>query len=657
LLCFLKPKHLSGRSTVARLDLKHWPRSFVLLQGLVWPVIAGFSQARADSELELYRSPFDVAFSPDGARLAATDYTAGAVTLIDPQAATVTASIPLHGQPTGLAWSPAGERLFVAEFGAGTVAEIDVGAGRVVRRLPVGRDPIGVALPTGQPLLLAANSTTHTVSVIDLRSGRAVTQIPTAREPFAIAIVPDGSHAVVTNLLPAGRATDSDHAASVTLLDLKQLTVAGEVRLPPGSSSTRDIAVSPDGRWAYAVHTLGRTNLPATQLERGWVNTNAMSIIDLRTRTLYATLLLDQPMEGAANPWGVALAPDGQAIYVSIAGVHWLARINLETLHRYLAGGIEDNHRLAKQENSTLGSENIWLRIKRDPQQRHELVNDLAALHAANLLKRVDLPVRGPRGVDLAPDGRTVAVAGYFSANIALVDSQAAQLRTVSLGPSPEPDLARRGEIIFHDATCCFQHWLSCSTCHPCDGRVDGLNWDLLNDGIGNPKNVKSLLWAHQTPPMTWQGVRPSLEVSVEKGFFLELHRASRDELEAVRAYLRSLAPRPSPYRERGGGMSAAAKRGQEIFRGQPGCAACHEGTLMTDRQLHDVGTRGPSDRSELFDTPSLVELYATAPYLHDGSAATLHEVIERNVDDQHGATSDLTPNQIEDLIAYLISL
>src|SRR5947207_1530246 len=74
---------------------------------------------------------------------------------------------------------------------------------------------------------------------------------------------------------------------------------------------------------------------------------------------------------------------------------------------------------------------------------------------------------------------------------------------------------ARRGELLFNDATICFQGWQSCSSCHSSDARVDGLNWDNLNDGIGNPKNSKSLLNAFLTPPSMWLGVRSNAHVAV----------------------------------------------------------------------------------------------------------------------------------------------
>ena len=66
-----------------------------------------------------------------------------------------------------------------------------------------------------------------------------------------------------------------------------------------------------------------------------------------------------------------------------------------------------------------------------------------------------------------------------------------------------------------------------------------------------------------------------------------------------------------------------------------------------------------PTDKAtDTFDTPTLVEIWRTAPYLHDGSAATLREVLTvKNSNDQHGKTSQLTQQQIDDLAEYLLSL
>ena len=80
------------------------------------------------------------------------------------------------------------------------------------------------------------------------------------------------------------------------------------------------------------VHVLSHFQLPATQLERGWVNTNAMSIIDAPARRLLNTVLLDDVDLGAALPWGVATSGDGKTIFVTHAGTHELSRIDASAL-------------------------------------------------------------------------------------------------------------------------------------------------------------------------------------------------------------------------------------------------------------------------------------------------------------------------------------
>ena len=255
-----------------------------------------------------HHSPYDVAYSPDGKLLAVSDRTAGMLMLIDPARGKVVREVRLQGEPTGVLWSSDGKVVYAAEYDASSVAVVNPATGEVIRRLAVGPRPIGLAEAPQSDLLLVANNATHTVSVIDLKSGQEKARIDTTREPFAIAVTPDAALAVVSNFLPQGKATDPKHAADVSLIDLKTLKHAESITLPPGSASVRDVAISDNGKWAYLVHTLGRTNLPTTQVERGWINTNALSIIDAQTGTYYTTVLLDDIYRGAANPHGMSLS-------------------------------------------------------------------------------------------------------------------------------------------------------------------------------------------------------------------------------------------------------------------------------------------------------------------------------------------------------------
>jgi cytochrome c peroxidase len=149
------------------------------------------------------------------------------------------------------------------------------------------------------------------------------------------------------------------------------------------------------------------------------------------------------------------------------------------------------------------------------------------------------------------------------------------------------------------------------------------------------------------------------MAVSARAGFHFLQRRPKKARYRALLAYLRSLEPRPSPHRRPDGSLTDAARRGKKLFHSKKvGCADCHPAPLYSDGKRHNVGTRAPFDKTARFDTPSLIEVYRTAPYLHDGSAATLREVLtEDNQKDQHGVTSHLSDRQIHDLVQYMLSL
>jgi YVTN family beta-propeller protein len=612
-----------------------------------------------------YRSPFDLAFSPEGGQLAVSDRTSGRLYILNAQAGSAGANdhspvpareIQLRGRPMGVAWQGDG-MVMVSEYDAGTVAEVDAKTGQVLRRFPVGPKPVGLAVAPRKGLVVACDYGLHAVVIVDLKTGRERARSSCGRHPYFVAVTPDEALAVVGNLIPAGPATDPTSSAVISLIDLDTGKNVKNIPLPASSSNVRQVRICADGRWVYVVHTQGRTTLPTTQVERGWINTNALSIVDLVGKELYATVLLDTISEGAADPWGIALAPDGKVAWVSIAGVQQIARIELARLHEFLAGGGVSEGPGASDAYSGVAA--IWQSIKADPSKRSELAYHLSALYAAGLLTRVSIPAQCPRGLALSPDGKQLAVASYYSGEVLLLDPGSCRvIKTISLGPQPRPDAVRQGEFVFHDARHCFQHWLSCSTCHP-DGRADGLNWDLVNDGIGNPKNARSLVWSSRTPPVMSLGVRESMDEAVEKGFqFIQFRQIDANDLAAVRAYLHSLEPEVSPFLVEGR-LSEKALWGKRLFEdAQVGCAHCHPAPLFTSLETHDVGTRHELDRTGRFDTPACVELWRTAPYLHDGSAVTLREMLTTmNRDGKHGKTSHLSPEEIDALVEYLLSL
>src|SRR5262249_39099275 len=114
--------------------------------------------------------------------------------------------------------------------------------------------------------------------------------------------------------------------------------------------------------------------------------------------------------------------------------------------------------------------------------------------------------------------------------------------------------------------------------------------------------------------------------------------------------------PEPRPVRDED---KPAVARGKGIFEGKGQCITCHHrGVMLDDSKSHDVGTRGPTDTQDRFDTPALCGVAGNAPYLHDGRAASLDEVFTKhNPKQRHGAAHTLSEEELNDLIAYLKSL
>ena len=564
--------------------------------------------------------------------------TAKKLVVFDPTTENVAGTIPLPCLPSGMVLSPDGTRLYVtAGSPNGEVYAVDTDTRRVDLLAKVGHTPNSPLLSPDGKTLYVCNRFTNDVSVVDTSSGSTLGRIPVLREPAAAALTPDGSTLVVANHLPAGR-SDQDHVgAVVSLLDPEKKKTLATIGLPNGSTDLQGLCLSPDGAYAYVTHILGRHQLPTAQLERGWMNTNALSIIDLKSRKWLNTVLLDDVDLGAANPWDIRCTADGRYLVISLAGTHELCLIDREGLHARLG-------RAAAQEQITPVTK-----------RADDVPNDFSFL--VPFKQRVKLQGQGPRG--LAVVGGKVFIAEYFTDSIGVIDLEnghPGRARSVPLQASASLSEVRHGEMLFHDARICFQQWQSCASCHPGGGRVDVLNWDLLNDGIGNPKNTKSLLLAHRTPPSMSLGVRATAEVAVRSGlrFILFAVRPQSDAV-AIDRYLESLTPIPSPHLI-DGQPGPAALRGQQIFH-DAGCSSCHSGPLYTNRRLYDMGTGLGADRAEPFDTPTLIEVWRTAPYLHDGRAATIRDVLTtQNPDDRHGRTSKLTEEQIGDLAEFVLT-
>jgi len=587
-----------------------------------------------------YLSPFALVSDREGKTLYVAEATARQVAVFDVAGGKVTKTVPLRDPPGGLVLAPDGMRLYVTGASpAGQVHVIELSGTTVAESIPVGHTPGALAVSPDGKTLYVCNRFDNNVSIVDLAARKETTKVAVPREPVAAALTPDGRSLVVANLLPVDPATAEDVAACVSILDTGTGKVAASIRLPNGSSSLRGVCISPDGQYAYVTHLLAHYQLPTTQLERGWMNTNVLSILNVPERKLVNSVLLDNVDLGAANPWGATCAGEGKYLCVAHAGTHEISVVDRAGLHDKLA-------------KAAAGK-----RVSEAAASATEVPSDLGFL--TGLRRRLKLCGNGPRGIVAV--GTLVYAAEYFSDSLSVVDIRPEArpgAKSLPLTPGAPRALVpvRRGEMFFNDATRCFQKWQSCASCHP-DVRADGLNWDLLNDGFGNPKNTRSLLFAYEMNPVMSLGVRDRMETAVRAGFkFIQFTSLPDEEYKAVDEYLRALRPVPSP-RLVNGELSAAARRGQALFS-SAACASCHTPPLYTDLKPHDVGLGVGLDKGKSFITARLSELWRTAPYLYDGRAADMKEVLRKwNPEDRHGMTSKMSPEELNDLIEFLLSL
>lgn len=590
----------------------------------------GATPPPGDQEIR-YRTPSDMKISADGRSLFVVCEGDDSLLVVDVPEGTIAGEVKVGHVPRSVALSPDGHTLYVSNEWSDTVSEIDRATLRVRRVLRTGWGPIGLTTDVGGQVLYVANSISNDISVIDLKTGTAIKRLAAGRSPHYLLRSRDGMRVYVANLLPHLAPPDRPPQGEVTVIDTATQRVV-ERRLIPGAASLRQLAESPEGD-GVLIPLLRPKNLnPMVQVEQGWVVTHGFALLGTGSQPRVAELLLDEIDHYYADPFGVAFAPDGRSAYISSSGADTLSVIDYRRLE--------------------------------------DLVREVPATERESLGNRLDLSVQfvrkrlptgaDPRAVVASPDGRFVYVANRLSDSITVVDAaRDSVVKTIDLGGPRTLSVLRRGEILFHDASFCYQGQFACATCHP-DDNVDGLTWDLEPDGLGlNRVDNRTLRGIADTAPYKWSGKNPDLAMQCGPRVARFLFRSegfSAPQLEALVAFLKSIPLPPNRHRSPDGRLTPAQRRGKAIFEAQ--CNSCHPPPHYTRLNTRPFGVPGAYDTTRTFDVPQLNRIYETAPYLHDGRALTLEEIwTVYNPDDTHGATNKLGKDGLNDLIEYLKTL
>jgi YVTN family beta-propeller protein len=590
-----------------------------------------------------YKTPLNMALSPDGNEIYVACEASHTVIVVDVSTLKKVAEIEAGHHPTDVTFSPDGEKAYVSNRLDDTVSVIDVALRKVTATIPVGDEPHGVLTDASGKHLYVLNTSTDSISVFDTAALKEIKRLTASRSPWSLSLSPDGSEIFVTNNLSRFVEFRTPSMSEVTVLDTARAVVAERI-VVPAANLLQGVDWHPSGK--FAVITLNRTKnlVPMTRLLQGWTITNGLGIIWRDGRV--DQVLLDEPGMCFPDPADVAITPDGRLALVTSSGSNRIAVVNLPKLIKMLESA--SPYERARVFPNHLGKPTEFV------------ITHISTKHS-------------PRGIIITPDGKTAFAANALDDSLTVIDlNKLDAVARVDLGGPKVITKVRYGERLFHSADITFHRQFSCHSCHP-DGHIDGLTYDIEPDGIGSsPVDNRTLRGILDTAPFKWEGTNPSLQRQCGPRlavFFTRIQPFTPKELSALDNYICTIPRPPNRYRPLGAELTEAQRRGKKMFERtmtndgrvipkEDRCVTCHFPPLYTDRDRHDIGTKFELDRESEFDTPHLNNIYDSAPYLHNGIAETLEEIWTRyNPDDRHGVTNDMTKDQLNDLIEFLKTL
>jgi YVTN family beta-propeller protein len=573
--------------------------------------------------------------TPDGARLIVANPDNGSVSVVDTGSRRKLFELAVGDKPEGVSWVAGTPVALVALYDEGCVLFVDAEKRSVLKKLRVAPEPYGIVTNRAGTLAWVTHEYPGLVNEIDLQSREVRRELKAGRFVRGLALSPDEKSLFVMEY----------YTAVLNQVELSTGIIIDSWKGHTTDNLCRHVAVHPRRPKAYLSHIRSRTQVASSN---GSIFPH-LSICDLvpangGRRRISVALDTYNGVRVVTNPWEAALSPDGTRLYTIYAG----------TDDMNVSAVVDDDY---------------------------------------NEVERIDEAVRvgkNPRAVRVSPDGKLVYVYNALDFSIGVHDAETLErLATIPVCAPPRTAEWVRGKVLFNTALhpMSGRHWIACASCHP-DGHTDGRVWQ-------NPEGLRktpALMGLAHTHPLHWSADRDEVQdfeytirgrlmqgagllhgaLATKRGFEateLEEHLAGRSkDLDALAVYCNSFDFTLSPHIPSAGHLSPTAERGKTLFLDSSvGCAQCHSGPYYTDSRLekpfllHDVGT-GKDDPTEKmgprYDTPTLLGVYRTAPYLHHGKATTLRDVLTTcNTGDRHGRTSHLKSAEIDDLVEFLKAL
>ena len=592
-----------------------------------------------------YLSPFNMAVSADGSRLFVIAQEGNALLVIDTQTNKVIDKIAVGENPHSVILKNDGNIAFVSNQWADNVYEIDLTSLKIIDTLKTGSGPAGLVLSADEKFLYVVDSYSSEVSIIDLQTKTELKRLMAGNNPVGTDMSPAGNLLYITSRRTLPMPYGTPPMTELTVIDVTTQRVK-ERKIFDNAYIMENVAFTPSGDMAIATLIRPKNLIPAIQVERGWMMTHGIGIIEPGKNGRIIQLLTDDPNAYYSDPFDIVITPDGQKAFVSHSGVDFITVIDLNAIRTLLAGSTEEE--LLTYSNH-LGISSRYV-IKRIPT-------------GAN-----------PKGLVLSPEGEYLYVAERLEDRIAVICTEKLEtIKTIDLDGPSRITVARKGRRLLNNSGFTFHNQYACYTCHP-DEHEDGLVYNMAGKDMGrNLANVQTLRDIGDIPPYKWNGKNSSIYKQDGMRFSTILTRTESfdfDELDALVAYIVTGIKNPPNLRYNPEGkLTKAQKRGKKIFYRthtncgkeipvENRCFTCHPPPFFTNMEMADVGTLSDTDDPMLFDAPQLNNIYESPPYLHDGSAVTLEELwTTYNDEDKHGVGNDMMKDQLNDLVEYLRSL
>lgn len=544
-----------------------------------------------------------------------------------------------HAYQTASRIAAAGDGALVSDADSGDLLRVDA-AGTLVSEIAIGKDAGLLAYDDQAHRAFVADRDGDRIVVVDVADKLAITSTwHTPAEPYAVALAPDRSTIFATMIADQ-------------LVVAYDAATGRELWRAPVDAEPRGLAIASDGKRAAV------TSLTATSLGELDLVTHALT-----HHALPAASELDHPRGAFAVTYlgdhvaVTAFESERPIPAIDDGGGHYGGATFSPPIEHQLAF-IDSRDRAARATTDVHEPRALaW-----DGVDDTLYVAGLASDNVVEIVHASQVDSYGGREAQLAgktrcgADGLAIATGG----DVLVWCSLSRQVARVAMG-RPKPDVQRGPELVassldakrhkglelFHtaDANISAFGGVSCGNCH-LEGRSDGQSWLINGQRLQTPMLCGRIA---NTAPYKWDGSAPTLTESLRQ----TIERLGGDglakrHLAALAAYVEAMPAAREPTQD-----DNAVLRGKHLFEsGELGCASCHAGSAYTDRQRHSL------DGGPEFDTPSLIGVAHSAPYFHDGSAATL-DVVLHDRGHVHGMSDGgaLSDRDVADLKAFLESL